>query len=215
MPTGPNETDGRRLRGQQSRATALDTAVALASVDGLAGISMAQLASALGVSKSGLFTHWSDKEQLQLAAIERAKDQWTDQVVRPALSAPSPLQTLWRVHESRLDFYARDVLPGGCFFTTVEREFRDHPGPVRDRLRELAGHWETWLCSLATGAIAAGELADAAVPEQLAFEIDAAGVAVVTRSRLLDRDAAFAYGRAAILQRLRALAPNPALLPEG
>lgn len=214
MPTGRNDGDGRRLRGERSRAIALDAAVELASVDGLGGISMAQLAVKLGVSKSGLFTLWSDKEQLQLAAIERARDQWAELVVLPALSTTSPLLKLWRLHEARLDFYARGVLPGGCFFTTVEREFRDHPGPVRDRLRELAGQWEAWLGSLVTEAIAAGELPESTVPEQLAFEIDAVGVAVVTRSRMLDREKAFAHGRAAILQRFRSLCPDPRLLPD-
>ncbi|WP_410576806.1 TetR/AcrR family transcriptional regulator [Amycolatopsis sp. lyj-108] len=209
-----NDADGRRLRGERSRAVALAAVVDLASSDGLSGVSMAQLAARLGVSKSGLFTHWSDKEQLQLAAIDHARDQWAELVVHPALTATSPLLKLWRLHELRLDFYDRGVLRGGCFFVMVEREFRDHPGAVRDRIRELAGQWEAWLCSLITDAVAAGELREGIVPEQLAFEIDAVGAAVVTRSGILDRDSIFAHGRAAILQRLRALCPDPRLLPD-
>ncbi|NUR87990.1 MAG: helix-turn-helix transcriptional regulator, partial [Nonomuraea sp.] len=69
-------TDGRKLRGQRSREAILDRAVALASVDGLEGLSLSRLASAAGVSKSGFFAHWTDKEHLQLDTVDWASRQW-------------------------------------------------------------------------------------------------------------------------------------------
>ena len=53
--------DGRMVRGGQTRSAVLEAAVALASVDGLEAMSLARLADAAGVSKSGLFAHWPDK----------------------------------------------------------------------------------------------------------------------------------------------------------
>jgi hypothetical protein len=50
--------------------------------------------------------------------------------------------------------------------------------------------------------------------EQVAFEIEAHGHAVVTYSRLLRAEGAAAYARTAVLDRLRALSPVPELLPE-
>src|SRR5215813_15572146 len=102
--------DGRMVRGGQTRTAVLDAAVALASVDGLEAMSLARLADAAGVSKSGLFAHWPDKEILQLAIIEQAVRQWTEEIVIPALSAPRGIRRLWALHERRLAFYAAGTL---------------------------------------------------------------------------------------------------------
>jgi hypothetical protein len=61
-------------------------------------------------------------------------------------------------------------------------------------------------------AIDPGELAGAEA-DQLAFEIEALGEAVIPQSRLLERDAVYARARRAVLDR-RALATDPDLLPE-
>src|SRR5688572_30468355 len=112
--------DGRLVRGERTRAAVLDKALLLATVDGLDGLSLNQVADALGVSKSGLFAHWRSKEALQLAVIDHARAQWTDRVIRPALREPAGVRRLWAVHLSRLRFYEDGVLPGGCFFTTAQ-----------------------------------------------------------------------------------------------
>ena len=125
--------DGRIARGERTRVAVLDAAVAMASVDGLEAMSLARLAEATGVSKSGLFAHWPDKESLQLAVVAHAARQWTDHVITPALAAPRGVRRLWALHERRLEFYAAGILPGGCFFVASRAEFDDRPGPVRDR----------------------------------------------------------------------------------
>src|SRR4051812_46184465 len=54
--------DGRLARGERTRTSVLDAAVQLASVEGLDGLSLSQLAQRLPVSKSALFAHWASKE---------------------------------------------------------------------------------------------------------------------------------------------------------
>ena len=209
-------SDGRLVRGERTRAAALDAAVALATEAGLHGLSLAQLADALGVSKSGLFAHWRSKEALQLATVDRAVAQWQELIVQPALlRAPRGVRRLWAVHEARIDFYAARVLPGGCFFANTEFEYNARPGPVRDRLAEAFGQWAAFLERLVQEAVDLGELpADVDVP-QLAYEIDALGISAVMRSRLLASDTAYRHARQGLLNRLRALCPDPTLLTEG
>ena len=48
--------------GAKTRATILQTAADLASVDGLDGLSIGRLATELAMSKSGLFAHFGSKE---------------------------------------------------------------------------------------------------------------------------------------------------------
>ncbi|MEU0572582.1 TetR/AcrR family transcriptional regulator [Nonomuraea sp. NPDC005983] len=208
------EQDGRRLRGLRSRETILQQAVGLASVEGLDGLSLGRLAAAAGVSKSAFFAHWRDKEQLQLDAVEWAVRQWTEQVVGPALRAPAGARRLFALHEARLRFYADGVLPGGCFFFAVQAEFDDRPGVVRDRLVRAMREWQEFIRRLVAEAVTLGELVDSVDPAQLAYEIDALGEMVIIHSRLYDGPASLVHARRAVLQRLRALCPDPALLPE-
>ncbi|MFI7635382.1 TetR/AcrR family transcriptional regulator [Nonomuraea sp. NPDC049400] len=206
--------DGRRLRGLRSREAILEQAVGLASVEGLDGLSLGRLATATGTSKSGFFAHWRDKEQLQLDAVEWAARQWVEQVVAPALQAPAGVRRLFALHEARLRFYDEGVLPGGCFFFTVQAEFHDRPGAVRDRVARAMGEWQEFLRGQAAEAVALGELTEGVDVAQLAYEIDALGEMVVVHSRLHDGPASLVHARRAVLQRLRALCPDPALLPE-
>ncbi|GGP92383.1 TetR/AcrR family transcriptional regulator [Streptosporangium pseudovulgare] len=206
--------DGRRLRGSRSREAILERAVSLASVEGLDGLSLGRLAAATGTSKSGFFAHWRDKEQLQLDAVEWAARQWAESVVAPALRAPAGVRRLFALHEARLKFYSDGVLPGGCFFFTVQAEFDDRPGPVRDRVARAMREWLEFVRRQVAEAAALGELAGSVDPDQLAYEIDALGEMVVPHSRLHEGHASFTHARRAVLQRLRALCPDPALLPE-
>ncbi|MEV4167666.1 TetR/AcrR family transcriptional regulator [Nonomuraea dietziae] len=204
--------DGRRVRGQRSREAILGSAVALASVDGLGGLSLGRLAEAAGVSKSGFFAHWRDKEELQLDAVEWAARQWVEHVIVPASAVPKGVRRVFALHESRLAFYRDGVLPGGCFFFVAQVEFDDKPGPVKDRVAQAMNDWLGYLEHTVREAVDRGELR--ADPAQLAYEIEALGEAAVTHSRLRDGPTAFAHARRAVLDRLRALSPTPELLPE-
>lgn len=206
--------DGRRARGDRSRTAVLDAVVSMASVAGLGALSMGQVAAEAGVSKSGLFSLWRDKEELQLAAIERARAQWAERVVAPALKAPAGVPQLWALHEARLAFYTDLVLPGGCFFVAIQHEFDDQPGAVHDRLVALATEWDAFVHSIIRTALDTGQLRPDTDPGVLAFELDALGYATVSRARLLEHDATFAQARAAMLGRLRAYSTDPSILPE-
>jgi AcrR family transcriptional regulator len=207
-------TDGRLARGERTRVAVLDAAVSMASVDGLEAMSLARLAHATAVSKSGLFAHWPDKEALQLAVIAHAVRVWGAHVVTPAFTAPRGVRRLWALHERRMEFYANGILPGGCFFVATEAEFDDRPGPVRDALAGAINDWLALIKAVAAQAVELGELRPDTDVEQVAFEIEAHGHAVITFSRLLRAEGAAAYARRAVLDRLRSLSPLPQLLPE-
>jgi AcrR family transcriptional regulator len=191
----------------------LDTAVTLATENGLDGLSLGQLADQLGVSKSGLFAHWRSKMDLQLATIERAKESFKERVVAVAMAEPAGVRRLWTLHEARLAYIGDKTLPGGCFFVNAQVEFDARTGPVRDRLAVVLREWLDLLERLVVEAVGEGELRAEVDTGVLAFEINAAGSVTVYQSRLLPDSSAMALARAAVLGRLRALCTDPGLLP--
>src|ERR1700677_3805311 len=129
-------------RGARTRTTILRTAAALASVDGLDGLSIGRLATELAMSKSGLFAHFGSKEELQLATIEEARHRYAREVIEPACAAGSGITRLHALCEAFLSYLQRAVFPGGCFFASAMAEFDSKaPGPVRDRIIHCQDQW--------------------------------------------------------------------------
>jgi len=127
-------TRRRRADGEQTRATILDAATKLATVEGLDGLSIGRLADHIDMSKSGLYAHFGSKEELQLAAIDTATQIFTDNVIRPAREADTALGRLEALCENFFRYLERPVFPGGCFFASATAELDTHPGPVKERL---------------------------------------------------------------------------------
>jgi AcrR family transcriptional regulator len=162
-----------RADGERSRQLILETAARLATVEGIDGLSIGRLAQATGMSKSGLFAHFSSKEELQLAAIGTARSIFLADVVAPAEAEPPGLARLERLCEGMLSHIDRRVFPGGCFFAVVGSEQAGKPGPVLDRVVEVGNQWVALLAEAVKEAQERGELDDAMDPEQLAFELNA------------------------------------------
>jgi AcrR family transcriptional regulator len=162
-----------RSDGRRSREKILVAAARLATVEGIDGLSIGRLADHIGMSKSGLFAHFGSKEELQLAAISTAEEIFMADVVAPALAERDGLPRLETLCERYLSHVGRSVFPGGCFFASVAAELDTRPGPVRDRIAEVARAWMVLLTEAAAAAQQQGELDASLEPRQLAFELDA------------------------------------------
>src|ERR1700753_4398579 len=77
-----------RADGERTRGAILHAAASLATVDGLEGLSIGNLAAAIGMSKSGLYAHFDSKQDLQLATVDKAGRVFRDEITEPALGAP-------------------------------------------------------------------------------------------------------------------------------
>jgi AcrR family transcriptional regulator len=170
----PQGRKRRRRDGEQSRAAILDEAARLATVEGIGGLSIARLADAVGMSKSGLFGLFGSKEELQLATVDKADQLFADQVIAPASTASHALQRLQLLVDGCLRYVEIDNFPGGCFFASVLAEVDMQPGAVRDRLIVFLTDWLGRLESTIIEAQAEGTISAAEDPGQLAFEVEAA-----------------------------------------
>lgn len=191
----------RRPRGLKTRRAILRKAVNLASLEGLEGLTIGKLATALGISKSGLFAHFGSKEDLQCAVVDAARDIFVEKVVRPAYEFHG-LKRLRALCENWLSYGEKKVFPGGCFFSAASLEFDDRPGRVRDQIVELMKKWLGNLEHAARDAQLAGEIQKEVDVRQLAFEIQALAMGANWSSRLFRDQNAFRLVRGAILQRI-------------
>jgi AcrR family transcriptional regulator len=191
-----------RTKGERTRAAILDEAARLATVDGLEGLSIGELARATGMSKSGLYAHFGSKLDLQLATIEAARQTFVVEVLRPALQAPKGIERLLAACEAFLSHVERRVFPGGCFFSAAAVDVGTRPGPVHDAILAQRLEWLALLERLAAEATELGELEANPDPAQLAFELQALLVAANT-SFILQGDAVvFERALVAIRERL-------------
>ncbi len=165
--------DPSRSKGQSSRTTILLAAAKLATMKGLTGLSLGDLAAEIGMSKSGLYAHFKSKEELELATIETAAAIFESEVLQPALSAHAGIERLRAVASSFLSHLERRVFPGGCFFASVAAELDTRPGPARDRVVKVLDQWLSLLRQCIIDAQDLGEINPNAEVAQAVFEIEA------------------------------------------
>jgi AcrR family transcriptional regulator len=183
---------GRRSRSEalRTRQQIVETAVVVASTEGLDGITIGRLAGDVGLSKSGLLGHFPTKEELQVAALERAGEIFRAEVwVRVAGEEPG-LSRLRALGRAWVDYLEREVFPGGCFFAAATMEYDDRPGPVRERLATGQHRLLRVIARDARIAQEKGDLAGDRTPEQLAYEMYSFILGANASHRLFrDRDA--------------------------
>jgi AcrR family transcriptional regulator len=176
MTSGVVEQGGRAQRrpradGLRTRSAILHAAASLATVDGLEGLSIGHLATAIGMSKSGLYAHFGSKQELQLATVEEAGRILNEAVVQPALAAPPGRGQLVAVCDAFFDYLQRRTFPGGCFFVAAALEMGTRPGPVKERVAAVQAGFAALLREFAVTAIEQHELPAREDPDRLAFEL--------------------------------------------
>ena len=192
-------------KGQQTRAAILETAVNIASIEGLEGLTIGRLAAEMDMSKSGLFGHFGSKEELQLATVEVARQIFIDEVITPARQAARGLARLWALCDAWLSYMEREVFPGGCFFMSASAEYDNRPGPIRDQIAAQMQEWLDYLTRNVEYAQSLGQLANAPDPAQLAFELHSLALGADWAMQLYDDRQATNRARLAILTRLQGL----------
>jgi AcrR family transcriptional regulator len=194
--------DGRRERGDRTRSAVADKAAELASIDGLGGMSLSQLAIALDVPKSSIQAAYRTKEDIQLAAVAAATDIFVKHVITPAMAAPEGLPRVHALVESWMTYISQRVLPGGCFMGATFAEFDSKPGLVRDALAASRRQWLKVIERQIAKAQAANQLPSVPSAPALAFEIDALLAAANIARNLHDDDAALELAQELIRLRL-------------
>jgi AcrR family transcriptional regulator len=132
----PQENERARGRSQQAlttRTLILSKALEIAGRLGLDGLTIGELAKAVGMSKSGLFAHFGGKDALQFSVLEAATERFIDVVMRPAFKEPRGEPRLKALIKNWVDHLNDEELgPAGSILISASLELDDRPGALRD-----------------------------------------------------------------------------------
>lgn len=128
-------------KGEATRARIVGEASHQAAVRGLTGVSLADVADAVGISKSGLFKHFDSKDDLHRAVIESVMDRFSDTIWRPAEALPPGRARLDVIFERWLHWGEDEWAESGCPVMALSVELDDQPGALRDLLHKHLQNW--------------------------------------------------------------------------
>lgn len=196
-----------RYRTQQATETRrhiLRKAMDISSAEGLEGLSVGRLAAEMAMSKTGIFSHFGSKQDLQLATVDAAREVFVERVVMPALEKPRGSMRLKAMLSNWLDYVERIVFRGGCFFAAASAEFDSRPGAVRNQIAALTKAWLVGLEGEIRFAKADGQFRPSVDPVQLAFELHAYVQEANWAFKLFNDKRAFRLARRAIAHAIMA-----------
>ena len=195
-------------KGLQTRDRILDTAFRLAARDGLDGLSLSGLAGELGMSKSGLFAHFTSKEELQLELLRTASERFVANVMVPSFKQPRGLPRIKALFENWRRWASDPALPGGCLFVAASAEVDDREGPVRAYVVEQQQALLQAIARAARIAVEQGHFRRDLDVDQFAFELNGIYLSFHHSQRLLRDPAAATKARRACARLVEDAAPR-------
>ena len=82
------------MKGGRTKEAVIETALQMAIADGLEGLTFGTLSKQAGLSKSGLFAHFSSKTDLQLSVLDHALGLFRTDVIAAGTKAEPGLERL-------------------------------------------------------------------------------------------------------------------------
>ena len=114
----------------------LEAALRISSRHGLEGLTIGELAKAVGMSKSGLFAHFESKDALQLEVLKEATARFIDKVMRPAFHERAGEARVQALFDNWFEYLNDESLPGGSILIAASTELDDRPGSLRDFVQD-------------------------------------------------------------------------------
>jgi AcrR family transcriptional regulator len=204
-----------RADGDRTREAIVREAVSLATVYGLEGLSIGNLADALDMSKSGVYAHFGSKQDLQLATVDEAARIFQAEVIEPALAADPGLDQLVALCDGFFDHLLRRTFPGGCFFAGAVLEMGTRPGPVKERIAAFQGGLSALIREFTVTALERRQLPDDEDPDALTFELNGVILAANASFVLQGDIAAIELARKVVRRRLGVSRPRSTRRSQG
>ena len=172
-------------KGFKTKEIILKAGLEITSQFGLESLSIGELAKSVGMSKSGLFSHFKSKETLQIMVLDYASENFIQRVVMPSIKKDRGLprlkemMKLWRS-------WSEHELAGGCPFISAIVEYDDRPGKIHDHLKMIQGQMISTFERAIKISIEEGHLGSKTDAKQFAYSLYSNMIGFHVYNRLLD-----------------------------
>ena len=170
-------------KGELTKTRILDDAGAVFQRKGFLGATVSDLLEATGTTKGNLYFHFAGKEELGLAVLNRAKQDFVD-FLDQALQGPTPGAQLENFFLRVLAKNRAKGFIGGCIFGNTALEASDTAPQFAGVVEEVFGVWTGRLQQVLSAAQVSGEVRSDLPADQLAEILVAATEGAIMQSRL-------------------------------
>lgn len=160
-------------KGEQTRDKILKNTRKLLISQGFHNTSISNIIEETGVKKGNLYYHFSSKEELGIAVLLDAEDEFF-QFLSQAFTGTSPLECINNFLDTILNEQRQKIFVGGCFFGNTALEMSDINPKFAKIIHYFFIRWAQILEGYLQEAIKSGELKTPFTPQQLAGLIIAA-----------------------------------------
>mgnify|MGYP001818299579 CR=1 FL=1 len=109
-----------KSKGELTRQSIVDHSLQLFSVKGFYNTSIKDVLEATGLTKGGLYGHFTSKEEIWYAVYDEAVSIWRSLVFKDVRKCSDPLERLDTFIKNDLENYlGGEVFDGGCFFLNM------------------------------------------------------------------------------------------------
>lgn len=144
-------------KGERTRARILRSAMSLVNTHGYTNTSMNDIIKASGVQKGNLYFHFSSKDDLCLALIEKAKKEHLE-YLKNSIKNERPLEKINDILNAILARHRNMNFIGGCIFGNMALEMTDINSRFSAVIKEVFYEWEQLLAGLLKEAQECGDL---------------------------------------------------------
>lgn len=172
-----------RSTGQMTKYKVLEIATQLINEKGFSKTSINDIVRATGVKKGNLYFHFSSKDELGLAVLEKAKRDFST-FLRASLRGENPIDRLSNFLDAVFEKHRRARFVGGCLFGNTALELSDSNDVFTQFLAEVFQEWVESLAEVVREAYESGDLKAQFPPNVLAKHIVASIEGGIMMSRL-------------------------------
>jgi AcrR family transcriptional regulator len=133
-------------RGRARRERLVAATASLVAERGYHQVGVDEIGAAAGVSGAAIYRHFSGKQELLVAVIERAVDALMGKARRIVAASPSPREALTALIDAHVDFAMTET----ALITVYDQEAHNlEEGPRRRLRRQQRAYTELWIDVLA------------------------------------------------------------------
>lgn len=162
-------------KSEATKNKILKKGMELASSFGLLSLTIGEMAKALEMSRTGVISHFANKEDMQIAILKYAEQEFITNVIRPSYDKECPEENLQKLRKNWLNWIERldFELKASCPFVKAAIEYKDRPDcAVKIYIKDQQGRLLNYFADLASRCVESGFFKSSIDPHQFAYEFD-------------------------------------------